>query len=124
MALTRSRIGAYSRRGVLAKIDGRSREALLMREVRRQLVEHVGGAPSVTQKMLIDRAAWLSLHLALLDEKAIGSAGFTDHDHRTYLAWSSALSRLLRDLGMAAVRPKAPTLDELKASVVARKSAA
>ncbi len=49
---------------------------------------------------MVDRCAWLSLHVAQLDAKAIEGGGLTDHDHRTYLAWSAALTRTLRQLGL------------------------
>ncbi len=95
-------IGPYSRPSVLAKLDGRTREAKLLAAVRADLGTHLGGAPSATQRRMIERAAWLTLHVAQLDAKAVEGGGLTDHDHRTYLAWSSALTRLLRQLGTKA----------------------
>ena len=70
-----------------------------MRQVRKDLIAHLGGNPSVTQRVMIDRAAWLSLRIALLDAKILDGS-FTEHDSRTYLAWSGHLSRLMRDLGL------------------------
>lgn len=48
---------------------------------------------------MIDRAAWLSLRLALLDAKILADT-FTEHDSRTYIAWDRSLNRLMRDLGL------------------------
>ncbi len=79
-----------------------------MREVRSELTAHVGGAPSATQRVLIERAVQLTLRLAIMDTK-FGETGVqTEHDSRTYLAWSGSLSRAMRDLGLkgAASRPK------------------
>ncbi len=102
------RVCAYSRPSVLAKLDGRTREARLLAEVRADLTSHVGGQPSATQRRLIERASWLSLHVAQFDAKAAEGGGLTAHDHRTYLAWSNTLTKLLRHLGMkgAAAKPR------------------
>lgn len=102
------RLGPYSRASVLAKLDKRTREARLLAEVRADLTAHVGGSPSATQRRMIERAAWLSLHVAQLDAKAAEGGAMTPHDTRTYLAWSNTLTRLLRQLGMkgAAAKPR------------------
>jgi hypothetical protein len=94
-----SKIGPYSRPHTIAKLDGRTKEARLMRAVRRELTAHVGGAPSATEMMMIEQAAQLRLHLALIDRKVAEGREMTPHDSRQYLAWSNALSRLLRHLG-------------------------
>ena len=108
-------IGPYSRPPALAKLDGRSSEARLMRKVRNDLVAHVGGKPSVTQSMLIERIVNLSLRVATMDRKFTATGEMTEHDTATYLAWSSSLSRLLRELGMKGTAPRAPTLAEVVA---------
>jgi hypothetical protein len=105
-------LGPYSRPSVLAKLDGRTREARLLAEVRADLTAHVGGSPSATQRRMIERCAWLSLWVAQLDAKAIEGGGLTDHDHRTYLAWSAALTRMLRQLGWKGASAKRPSLAE------------
>lgn len=93
-------VGPYSRPHVLAKLDGRRREAKLMETVRNDLTEHIGGNPTATQKALIDRAAWLQLHVSLMDAKTLDDGGpLSERDSRQYLAWSNALTRILRDLG-------------------------
>lgn len=65
-------VGAYSRPFTLAKLDGRTREAALMRRVRAELTAYVGGSPTFPQRSLIDRAAILALRMAQIDEKIIG----------------------------------------------------
>ncbi|MEK1928492.1 MAG: hypothetical protein AAAC47_01670 [Pararhizobium sp.] len=95
-----SDIGPYSRPSVLAKLDGRTREARLMQTVRDDLTAHIGGRPSATQKALIDRAAWLQLHVSLMDAKTLEDGGpLSERDSRQYLAWSNSLTRIMRDLG-------------------------
>jgi hypothetical protein len=62
---------------------------------------------------MIERAAWLSLHLAQLDAKMAAGAAFTDLDHRTYLAWANALQRCMRHLGLKAPPPKPPSFADV-----------
>lgn len=108
-----SRIGPYSRPTALAKLDGRTREARLMRQVRAELTAHVGGNPSATQRQLIERCAWLSLHVAQLDARTAEGRALTDHDSRQYLAWSNTLTRTLRQLGLEGRKQRPPTLQDL-----------
>ena len=84
-----SRIGPYSTPTVLAKLDGRTREARLMQKVRDDLTGHLGGDLTAPQTALVERAAWLSLHVALMDEKMLeeGEGALSERDGRQYLAW-------------------------------------
>ncbi len=95
-------IGPYSRASALAKLDGRTREARLMRELREELVAHVGGSPSATQTALIERIVWIGLHLALMDRRTAAGREMTERDSREYLAWANSQARLLRQLGFRA----------------------
>jgi hypothetical protein len=105
-------IGPYTRPHRLAKFDGRTREAALLRETRARLIEHVGGSPSAVQAELIERAAQLTLKVAQLDAK-LDAGAMTDHDHRHYLAWSNALTRTLSKLGLKGAAERAPSLADL-----------
>jgi hypothetical protein len=113
-------LGPYSRNlGVtaLTKPDLRTREGRLVRDTRNALTQHVGGKPSVTERALIERAVRLTLQVALLDRKASEAGGLmTDHDSRTYLAWSNSLTRTLKQLGMKGAAQQAPTLTDYLAS--------
>jgi hypothetical protein len=100
----------------LAKLDQRTKEARLLRETVRDLTHHVGGHPSATQRALIERAAWLTLHVAQLDAKATATGSMTDHSARHYLAWSNSLTRTLRELGLKGPAERAPTLAEVIAA--------
>lgn len=96
-------IGPHSRPNVLAKLDGRRREARLMQTVREEFTEHVGGNPTATQRALIERAAWLTLHVSLMDQKLLEQgegATLSERDGRQYLAWSNSLTRTIRELGI------------------------
>lgn len=105
-------IGRYSRRYTLAKLDGRRREARLLQVARDELLAHVGGAPSAVQARLIERAAMLTLHVALFDARAIEANGLSDRDAREYLAYSNSLTRALAQLGIKAAALKPPSLAE------------
>ena len=76
----------------LAKLDQRTKEARLMRETRAALVAHVGGKPSAVQAAMIERACQLTLRIVAMDRKFAETGAQTDHDSRTYLAWSNSLS--------------------------------
>jgi hypothetical protein len=87
-------------------VDGRSKEARLMKSLRTELIAHVGGEPSVTQRILIDQAARLQLRIAMMDREGTDT-GMSERRQVEYLAWANTLSRTLRELGLEpAKKPK------------------
>ena len=100
----RRRLGPYSRtlrRGAIGiLVDGRSERGRLIRDMERQLIEHVGGAPTITQRLLIDRAIKTRLQLDALDEK-LAAGNWTPHDQRTFGGLQNAFRLALRELGLA-----------------------
>jgi hypothetical protein len=106
------RIGSHCAPHILAKLDGRTREARLMREARAELTAHVGGKPSATQRALIEQAAQLRLRIATMDRRYAETGEMTAHDSRTYLAWANSYSRLLRQLGLKGAPAPVMTLAE------------
>lgn len=113
------KLGPYSRPPALANIDMRSKEGLILRKIRAELTAHVGN-PSATQRILIERAAVLSLQIAMLDARH-ASGGLTPHDQREYLAWTNALTRLMRQLGQKGAAERSRSLAD---HLAARASAA
>lgn len=109
------RLGPYSKPAVLAKLDQRTKEARILHDTREELIEHCGGSPSVTQRMLIDRAAQLTLRVAQLDAKLDANA-LSDHDHRHYIAWSNSLTRTLAALGLKPAAARPPSLADYLAA--------
>jgi hypothetical protein len=99
-AATTQPIRRVSRTVSLPKVDGRSTLGKLMRQVRADLIRHVGGRPSATQKMMIERAVTLTGYLARLDAEALSPAGLSDHRRREYLAADGSLRRTLREIGL------------------------
>ena len=87
---------------------------MLVTEVRRDLLQHIGGKPTVVQRMLIDRAAVLSLRLALLDEKIIADHPLTEHDTNHIIAWQNALTRVLVALGVGADAAPVDPMDAIR----------
>jgi hypothetical protein len=106
------RIGPHSRPDKLQIVDGRLAEAKLMARVRAELTQHLGGSPSATQRILIDRAAALSLHIHLMDRESARSGGMSERNGRQYLAWSNALTRVLKQIGLKGVADKPPSLQD------------
>jgi hypothetical protein len=105
-----------SRTVTLAKVDGRSALGRLMRQVRSDLVHHVGGRPSATQKMMIERAVTLTGYLARLDAEALSPNGLSDHRRREYLAADNSLRRTLREIGLKGAAEKPQSLADYLAS--------
>jgi hypothetical protein len=100
-------IGPYCRPLALAKLDGRTREAALMRRVRAELTAHCGGNPSFPQAVLIERAAVLALRIAQIEAKMLAGEPLTLHDNDHAIAWHNAYRRTLSAIGLApaAARP-------------------
>jgi hypothetical protein len=82
----------------------RTKEGELYRATVRQLVAHVGGKPSPAEALIIGRIAWLQVHLAHIDERAMLDGGLSPHATREYLAWSNSLAKLIGRLGMKCAR--------------------
>ncbi len=93
-------------------MDRRSREARILAGTKAELTAHVGGKPSATQQALIDRAAWLTLHVAQIDAKAARDGVLTEHDAKMYLAWSNTLTRALKALSLKSAPEHVPSLAE------------
>ena len=95
-------------RGVIGDaIDGRSKEGRYLRAVEAELVDHLGGQTSTTQRIAIHRAARLMLRLEIFDKK-LTAGEFTSHDARVYNALQNSLRLMLKELGMkpqAAIKP-------------------
>jgi hypothetical protein len=119
-------IGPYSGPLTLAKLDGRTREAALMRRVRAELTAHCGGNPSFPQRCLIDRAATLALRIAQIEAKMLTGETLTLHDNNHAIAWHNAYRRTLAAIGLepAATRPSGLTLADLRREAAERGAAA
>jgi hypothetical protein len=107
------KVGPYSRNSTLRKMDGRSREARLLKSMRAELIAHVGGKPNVAQRILIDQAAELRLRIALMEAETLEPGEMTERRQVQFLAWTGALTRLLKDLGLQGVPQAPPSLSDV-----------
>lgn len=111
-------IGPHSRRfrrGVIGdSVDGRSAIGRLIRRLETELVAHVGGHPTIVERLLIERAIRLYLRLDLLEQKA-ASGNWTDVDGRTYGGCLNAFRLTCRELGLKGAAPRPEGLAELTA---------
>jgi hypothetical protein len=94
------------------RVDGRTSEARMMRRLRADLVAHVGDHPSTAQMILIETAARLQMHLAVMDRKFMENGDMTPFDSKRYTAWANTLTRTLVRLGLKGAAAAAPTLAE------------
>lgn len=116
-------LGPYSkvlRRGAIGKsVDGRSTEGRYMRDIERQLTEHIGKPPSAPERLLIARVARTSLRILLLEEK-LDAGNWTDLDNRTLSGLQNAFTGMLRTLGLEAAPERAKSVDEMLAELRGR----
>ena len=111
------------RPAALGKLDRRTWQARLLADTRAELSRHAGGKPSATERVLIERAAALTVHVAHFDRTALEGGGMSDHAARQYLAFSNSLSRVMRALGIKGVPERPLTMAELLASERAKAAA-
>jgi hypothetical protein len=118
LAANRPGNGPYSKLLARGVVSGRSRNGRFLAAAREEIMACLGDEPLSTEKrILVDRVAWLMLYVALFDERApngrramakhnrkpyqaLGGRVMTVHDRRTYLAFSNALVRAMRALGL------------------------
>ena len=80
-------------------VDGRTRSGRFIRAMVADLEKHVGGAPSVTERLVIGRIARIWMQLELLDGK-IAAGECNDHDRRVHGALNNTLRLLIREIGL------------------------
>jgi hypothetical protein len=112
----KARSGPYSRRleaGIASLIDGNTAEGNFARKLQVELTDHVGGSPTITQRLLIDRTVSIMLKIERFEAK-IDSGEWTAHDSRTYGGLNNALRLMLRALdGGKPPKARAPSLAEV-----------
>ncbi|MEE9249739.1 MAG: hypothetical protein V3U93_01250 [Alphaproteobacteria bacterium] len=77
------------------------------------MTEHVGGAPTAAERILIRLASIKSLRLALMVDHVLSEQAITERDDRQYLAWSNSLRRDLDTLGLKRRAEVGPGLREI-----------
>jgi hypothetical protein len=117
------KVGPYSRCATLRKLDKRTKEARLVQSMRAELSAHVGGKPNIAQRILIDQAAELRLRIALMEAEGTDPGEMTERRQVQFLAWTGALTRLLKDLGLEGAPQKAPSLGDVMRKPAPHRSA-
>src|SRR5438874_1007827 len=82
----------------LEKLDGRSKEARILKSMRQELYVLLGRKPNPVEMALIERACWLHLRIAVMDERLIeGKANH--HELSIYNANVNSFARVVEKLG-------------------------
>lgn len=115
--------GPHSRADKRLVADRRLAPARRARRHIEDLTEHIGGHPTATQRLLIERTAMVLVRLSYLDEKILSGMDLTDYDNRTYLAWANTARHNLSALGLHDRSGDQPqTIEQLVAQVAASKT--
>jgi hypothetical protein len=102
----------------------RSTAGRYVRDLEAQLIAHCGGAPTITQRLLIERLIRTTVQLNALDDKLLAAGSWTDHDGRTHGGLINRQRLLLRELGLKGAAERAPSLGEYLAAKSAGDAAA
>lgn len=110
------RAGGFSKDHVLATLDRRTKAGRVFRTIEKDLTAHVGGAPSVVEKLLIQSASMKGTRLALLSEAVLDGRDLGSDGQ--ILAYANSLERTLITLGTkAAIKDISPSLADIAASI-------
>jgi hypothetical protein len=112
----RQRRDKYSAPVRKAGVTLRTIEGRFIRDVRSDLIKHVGGTPSTTQRVLIERAVMLTVQLARMDAKSLSEGAMSGHATAEYLAWSNTLTRTMKALGIKGASERTPSLQDYLAA--------
>ncbi len=92
------RVGRYSKRVGLARLNLRSAEGQLVRDMRANLAKDFPD-PSPFHRELIERLCMLKLQLSAFDQRSINNGGqMSKGDADVYLAWHNSFARTLSRL--------------------------
>ncbi len=113
MAKKARKIGPYSRRNALARLDLRTREGRYLRAIQDELTAQVGDDPTAAEKLLIRLASLKALRVALMAPKIMTSEAIDERADRQFLAWANSLRCDLDTLGIAKRAQSSPRLADL-----------
>ena len=81
----------------LSDVDGRTKLGRITNELRRELYDHLGGAPNAVERALVEQCVTLRAKTAMIDARIIdGTANEMETAH--YIAWCNSLRRSLAAL--------------------------
>lgn len=105
------KLGLYSRPKEVSRVDRRTTAGRLVAAVREELIAHVGGAPTVAQRLLIEAATHKAMRLAMVSDafrQGIPTSVLALDE--TFLKFSNSLRADLQVLGIQAPKQEMPTL--------------
>ena len=107
------KVGPLSRAASLATVDKRTFAGRIIAQVRVEMIQHVGGDPSVAELLLIENIATKSCRVALL-ARALAAGEDIGADPHHILAWQNSLRLDLQALGLKRrSRDVTPTLKDV-----------
>jgi len=105
----KSLAGVFSRASAVRNVDGRTREARIIRDTTAALTEHLGGQPTAPQQLLIHASAVLVMRLrVVLDRYANGDD--PEALDRHVVALQNGLRGNLLALGLQRSQEQRPSL--------------
>lgn len=93
-------LGPYSTHlTALNNLDGRTREARILKSMRKELTALLGHKPNAGELAMIERLAWLQLRISALDRRLLDGK-FSEFDASVYNAHVNSFGRGLEKLGV------------------------
>jgi hypothetical protein len=87
------------RGGKFYRVDGRSREGILLRDTNNALLEQLGRRPTPAERLLIERLSWLHLCITFMDRRVLdGTVDY--HEAVQYSSHINSFSKGLANLGL------------------------
>src|SRR4051794_6786938 len=103
----------FARSIISLALDEHSEQGQFIRRLEADLIEHIGGEPSITEWLLIQRIIRLQLRLDLFDRKLTSDpSSWTPHDDRTFNGCQNAFRLALRELGFKPRAKPAPSFED------------
>lgn len=93
------------------KIDGRTHLGKAIALLRRELVDHLGGSPSIVESLLIDRIIAKSIKCFLYERKTLSNPAISYGSRDIYLATANSLRLDIQCLGLKKKAKKILDLD-------------
>jgi hypothetical protein len=107
-----SRAGLFSRRTAIKRLDNRTVEARTLNRAVRELSEHVGGAPTPAQRLVIHASAILVMRLEHILSRYLAKEGDVETLDRYLVAIQNALRLNMQALGMERPERQVPSLKD------------
>ncbi len=113
-----SKVGPFSRDRAISTLDKRTKAGRVLRTVISDLTDHIGGAPSAAEALIIQSAALKATRLHLLSEKLLAGGDMAEASDHHALAWLNSMRLDLAALGLERrIKDVSPSLADIAASL-------